>query len=106
MDRTSRIPNGARQPVAVAPHFARFIYLVDPNAVSNLIGYTPQPTPSSFVAQIKQIIGEYALLVPAMQNGDISDFFQAPLNIILLYATAELEIFNFVLSASDSSAAV
>lgn len=70
---------------------------VDPNAVGNYIGYTPQPTPSSFLAQIRQLIGYYPLMVQAVQTGNVNAFVQALENYVTLYAAVELEIFNVIL---------
>lgn len=70
---------------------------VDPNAVGNYIGYTPQPTPSSFSAQIQQLFGYYPLMVQAVQTGNVNAFVQALENYVTLYAAVEQEIFNFLL---------
>jgi hypothetical protein len=70
---------------------------VDPSAVGNYIGYTPQPTPSSFSAQIQQLFGYYPQMVQAVQTGNVSAFVQALENYVTLYATVELEIIHLLL---------
>ena len=67
---------------------------VDTNAVGNYIGYTPQPTPSSFSAQIQQLFGYFPLMVEAAQTGNVNAFFQALQSYVTLYVTVELEILN------------
>jgi hypothetical protein len=70
---------------------------VDPSAVGNNIGYTPEPTPSSFSAQIQQIFTYYVQMIQDMATGNVNDFFQSVQNAVSLYTIVELEILNGLL---------
>ncbi|HTU20813.1 MAG TPA: right-handed parallel beta-helix repeat-containing protein [Gemmataceae bacterium] len=81
---------------AFGPNGIGSIY-VDPNAVGNELGYTPQPTLSSIRAQIQQLFGYAVQLVQAAQTGNASGFVPALQSYVSLYVTVELELLNYLL---------
>lgn len=70
---------------------------VEPGTNWNSIGYTPQPTLSSFAAQIQIIVDYYALMVQQLVLNNPSGFFDALQNCVYFAGIVQMEIINTLL---------